>query len=330
MLKKLQIVAPVGAQSGGPESLHNLASLATHLGFDVEIVYFPYGEGHQVPQRYLHYQIPVSTLKDEVGVAVVFPEIYCMLSLRLKNAKPLIWWLSVDFFQRIKYHSLRDKVRYFLMALRGERPFRGVKALKGLTHLTKAAYDRAFLEKKEITGMQLSGPISSFYLRPYSDELILKKKNIILYSTHRNTKIVTALIVHFPEFNFIPLSGLSEDQLRELYLSSKLFIDFGNHPGKERMPREAAVSGCCVVTGLLGSAANDEDIPIPKRFKLDIEDPDFFVKFKLLVADVFDNFLITSKEFEAYRHEIYNEPAQQERDFLNIVEKINLKQARIN
>ena len=166
MLNKLQVVAPVGAQSGGPESLHNLARLAIRLGFDVEIVYFPYGEGHQVPDRYVHYQIPVSTLKDEVDVAVVFPEIYCMQALSLKNAKPLIWWLSVDFFQRIKYHSLRDKIRYFLMALRRERPFGGVKTLRGLTHLTKASYDRAFLEKNKITGMQLSGPISSFYLQP--------------------------------------------------------------------------------------------------------------------------------------------------------------------
>lgn len=330
MLNKLQVVAPVSAQSGGPESLHNLARLAIRLGFDVEIVYFPYGEGHQVPVRYLHYQIPVSTLKDEVNVAIVFPEIYCMQALGLKNAKPLIWWLSVDFFKRIKYHSLRDKVRYFLMALRGERPLGGVKTLRGLTHLTKAAYDRTFLKKNGITGMQLSGPISSFYLQPCPNSLIIKKQNTILYSTHRNTNIVAALIVRFPDLIFFPVSGLSEQQLREVYLSSKLFIDFGNHPGKERMPREAAVSGCCVVTGLLGSAANDEDIPIPKRFKLDIEDSDFFVKFKLLASDIFDNFLSTSKEFEAYRHEIYNEPAQQERDFLNIVEKINLKQARIN
>jgi hypothetical protein len=330
MLNKLQVVAPVGAQSGGPESLHNLARLAIRLGFDVEIVYFPYGEGHQVPDRYVHYQIPVSTLKDEVDVAVVFPEIYCMQALRLKNAKPLIWWLSVDFFQRIKYHSLRDKIRYFLMALRRERPFGGVKTLRGLTHLTKASYDRAFLEKNKITGMQLSGPISSFYLQPCPDELIIKKENTILYSTHRNTKIVASLILRFPEFNFISLSSLSEQKLRELYLSSKLFIDFGNHPGKERMPREAVVSGCCIFTGLLGSAANDEDIPIPKRFKLDVEDPKFYDKFKTLVSEVFDNFFVTSKEFDSYRREIYADPAQQEKDFLYISDKISLKPKHIN
>jgi hypothetical protein len=324
MFNKLQVVSPAGAQSGGPESLHNLASLAKRLGFDVEMVYFPYGEGHQVPDRYAHYQVPVATLKDEVNVVVVFPEIYCMQSLRLKKAKPLIWWLSVDFFQRIKYYSIRDKLRYFLMALRGERPFAGVKALKGLTHITKAAYDRAFLKKNEMTGMQLAGPISGFYLQPVPKELVEKKRNVILYSPRRDTKIAPSLMARFPEFNFVPLSGLTEPELRELYVSSKLYIDFGNHPGKERMPREAAASGCCVVTGLLGSAANDEDIPIPKRFKLDVRDPSFFIDFQSVVAEVFNNFSDTSKEFEAYRREIYEDPAQQEKDFLKIAEKLKL------
>lgn len=330
MFNKLQVVSPAGAQSGGPESLHNLASLAKRLGFDVEMVYFPYGKGQGLPDRYVQYQVPVSTLKDDVGVVVVFPEIYCMQALKLKNAKPLIWWLSVDFFQRIKYYSFRDKVRYFLMALRGERPFAGVKALKGLTHITKAAYDRNFLEKNGISGMQLAGPISRFYLQPCQDELMKKKRNVILYSPRRDSKVAPALMARFPEFNFVPLSGLNELQLRDLYQSSKLYIDFGNHPGKERMPREAAACGCCVATGLLGSAANDEDVPIPKRFKFDVADPDFFDKFKAVVSDVFDSFDTTSKEFDAYRREIYEDPVQQERDFLKIAEKLKLVATKRN
>ncbi len=328
MIKKLQIVSPAGAQSGGPESLHNLASLAKRLGFDVEMVYFPYREGHQLPDRYVHYQVPVSTLKDESDVAVIFPEVYCMQAFKLKNAKPLLWWLSVDFFERIKYHSFRDKVRYVLMALRGERPLRGVKALKGITHITKAAYDRAFLEKNGIKGMQLAGPISSFYLQPHSAGLMEQKQNIILYSPRRDTKVAPALMAHFPEYKFVPLSGLSEDGLRNIYRSSKLYIDFGNHPGKERMPREAAACGCCVITGLLGSAANDVDVPIPSRFKLDVNDPRFFEQFKSVVSEVFENFPQVSAEFDSYRREIFEDPAQQEKDFLKIAEELRLEKVQ--
>jgi hypothetical protein len=330
MFKRLQIVSPAGAQSGGPESLHNLASLAKRLGFDVEMVYFPYREGHQVPDRYVHYQVPVSTLKDESDVAVIFPEVYCMQAFKLKNAKPLLWWLSVDFFERIKYHSFRDKVRYVLMALRGERPFFGVKALKGITHITKAAYDRMFLEKNGLSGLQLAGPISSFYLQGHADSTSSAKQrqNVILYSPRRDTKAAPALMAHFPEYKFVPLSGLSEDGLRNFYRSSKLYIDFGNHPGKERMPREAAACGCCVITGLLGSAANDVDVPIPRRFKLDVNDPSFFDKFKSVVSEVFENFPQVSAEFDSYRREIFEDPAQQENDFLKIAEALRLEKVR--
>ncbi len=324
MFKKLQIVSPAGAQSGGPESLHNLASLAKRLGFDVEMVYFPFREGYQVPDRYVHYQVPVSTLKDQSDVAVILPEVFCMQAFKLKNAKPMIWWLSVDFFERIKYYSFRDKVRYFLMALRGERPLRGVKALRGITHITKAAYDRAFLNKNGINGLQLAGPISNTYLQKDLAKAEQQRRDVILYSPRRDTKAAPALIAQFPEYEFVPLTGLNEEGLKDIYGSSKLYIDFGNHPGKERMPREAAACGCCVVTGLLGSAANDEDVPIPRRFKLDMNDPRFFDKFKAIVVDVFENFSRVSQEFEGYRQEIFADPAQQERDFLKIAEAIQL------
>jgi len=46
-------------------------------------------------------------------------------------------------------------------------------------------------------------------------------------------------------------------------VSRKLYVDFGKHPGKDRMPREAAVHGCCIITGRRGAAGNPFDIPIP-------------------------------------------------------------------
>ncbi len=35
---------------------------------------------------------------------------------------------------------------------------------------------------------------------------------------------------------------------------AKLYIDFGYHPGKERMPREACLLDCCLIIGKDGSA----------------------------------------------------------------------------
>ena len=45
------------------------------------------------------------------------------------------------------------------------------------------------------------------------------------------------------------------------------YIDFGPHPGMDRLPREAALAGCVVVTNREGAANFDEDTPLPSQFK---------------------------------------------------------------
>jgi len=91
-------------------------------------------------------------------------------------------------------------------------------------------------------------------------------------------------------------------------LTAKAYIDFGHHPGKDRLPREAALHGTCVITGLYGSAGNTVDIPILDRYKLDPESIHFFSQFQLLITDIFQNFDACQKQFEDYRTIIAAEP----------------------
>ena len=45
------------------------------------------------------------------------------------------------------------------------------------------------------------------------------------------------------------------------------YIDFGPHPGMDRLPREAALAGCVVITNREGAAGFNEDVPLPSEFK---------------------------------------------------------------
>ena len=45
------------------------------------------------------------------------------------------------------------------------------------------------------------------------------------------------------------------------------YIDFGPHPGMDRLPREATLAGCVVITNREGAANFDEDVPLPSEFK---------------------------------------------------------------
>lgn len=70
-----------------------------------------------------------------------------------------------------------------------------------------------------------------------------------------------------PDVNWVPLVNMTNDQVKQKMLNSKVYIDFGNHPGKDRFPREAAISGCCIITGKRGAANYYEDVRIPEKFK---------------------------------------------------------------
>jgi hypothetical protein len=70
-----------------------------------------------------------------------------------------------------------------------------------------------------------------------------------------------------PDLNWQEISGFTPAQVRSLFQTSRLYVDFGKHPGKDRMPREAAIHGCCIITGQRGSASNAFDVPIPRRYK---------------------------------------------------------------
>jgi len=47
-----------------------------------------------------------------------------------------------------------------------------------------------------------------------------------------------------------------------------MYIDFGTHPGKDRIPREAALRNCIVLTNRNGAADNNVDVPIPNEYKI--------------------------------------------------------------
>lgn len=94
--------------------------------------------------------------------------------------------------------------------------------------------------------------------------------------------------------------------MSNLLLKSKVYIDFGNHPGKDRIPREAAISGCCVITGLRGSAKYYEDVPINNEYKIK-DSEDNIIEIINKIQNIFENFEENYLNFEEYRKYILNE-----------------------
>ena len=270
--KKIQVVCQRRLVSGGAESLHNLVFQLRGIGLRADLVYFPevsVDEAH-VSKYFGDYRLSPTRLNDSSGTTIIFPETLCMEALKLKHAQAAIWWLSVDNFLRSKHGKFWDKWRYFKSAIRGERPFGGAAELRGLRHFSKCRYDEVFLGKHGITFERITGPISTRYIEASRclDVMLGQKKDLILYSPETPKSIVALVRNKLPKVSLVEMRGYSSDEMISLYCQAKVFMDFGNHPGQERMPREAVLMGCCVITGMKGAAVYDEDLPLGMKYKL--------------------------------------------------------------
>ena len=106
---------------------------------------------------------------------------------------------------------------------------------------------------------------------------------------------------------------MSFEEILKLQQNSKVYIDFGFHPGKDRIPREAAINGCCVITGMEGAAKFHEDIPISEEYKIEFNE-DNVAKIIEKIKDCFENYETKTKDFVAYKQMILNEESKFEED----------------
>jgi hypothetical protein len=305
LYKRILVVCPANAITAGPEAIHQLVFDLNRLGFNAVIVYHPFHYEYLTPEPYRKYDVKAVLYEDISNELIIFPEIYTTLALKVKHAKSAIWWMSVNNYTCMRYgNPFRDRFRYFKNLIRGKRPWLGINALKPVLHFAQSHYAEKFLANHGIYSESLSDPIPVYTALSYLDSIAGRLKrgnrdNIILYNPHKGKKVTEKLKSSFPDWIFKPLQGYGRDELADIFLNSKIYMDFGHHPGKDRLPREAAIHGCCVITGLYGSALNPIDVPINDRYKLNNELPDFVAKFGVLASDIFNNF---EKHFEIFQH----------------------------
>ena len=307
--KKILVVCPAGAVTGGPEALHQLTAHMNSLGLPAYMCYLPFTETASPPVPYTRYHTQSACYEDVSGNLIIFPEVDPMLALKVKNAQAALWWLSLEnFLERRNIWSLHDRIRYLKRVIQGRRPWGGAKNLKSLLHFSQTEHSTQYLKSCGIDPIPLIDSINEDFLTDKYLDRIDHKENIILYNPTKGWKVTQQLIEQYPEWQFLPLKGLNRDQLSEKLYKAKLYIDFGHHPGRDRLPREAAMHGCCLITGKLGSAGNDVDLPIPSQYKFDSSAPGFVKQFGKLTTDIIDHFPQHYAALNPYRKWLQDEP----------------------
>ena len=259
-------------------------------------------EKYLVPEEYSIYDVKLSKLEDEHDNIIMLPEVATKFAYKIKTAKIAIWWLSVDNYYRKKGDNLiKDSVKYYKDLLRLRLV--PLMLMKNYFHFVQSSYAKDHLSMRGLESEFLSD-----YLNPIHFNQSSKiKEDIILYNPVKGAKITKGLISANRDFTFIPLEKLSNIQVQDLFKRAKVYIDFGNHPGKDRMPREAAMADCCIITGKRGSANNSIDVPIPQKYKFDDSKSVDNSMFRQIVLDIFSDYQKNVLNFGKYKDIIKNE-----------------------
>jgi hypothetical protein len=252
--QRVNILCPAGMVSGGPEALHQLAGALRARGVAAAMVYYPPGP-HIAPAQYRHYGVAVSpAAKDDEASVIVIPEVATSLVWRFPRSQKAIWWLSVDNYFKWQHINPGPSV---------------LEPRAGVAHLCQSHYARDFLTHRQVTPvLMLTDYLTTdaFVEGPAAGRL-----PVVAYNPKKAPETTQRLIARGGGRIWLPLERLDQASLAELLRQVRLYVDFGRHPGRDRIPREAALCGAVVITGRRGAAAFATDVPLPERFRLDEE-----------------------------------------------------------
>ena len=319
MNKKIYIACPANVATGGPELLHQLCHKLRKKGY-ISYMYYYYRKKSENPvhERYEKYNTEcVDYIEDNKNNIIIVPEVNINLLKKFKNIKKSIWWLSVDNYF-ISKNSKRNKIKTIFGLLNFD--YRE----KDIIHLSQSQYAIEFLRQSGIEEKNiyyLSDYLNNVFIEESKCNTKFEKKNNVLYNPKKGYEFTKKIIDMSEGLNWVPLENLKPEEMSKLMMESKVYIDFGNHPGKDRIPREAAISGCCIITGKRGSAKYKEDVYIEDEFKFNDSEENIdsiISKINYLI----ENYENETKKFDLYRDRISKEEIVFEKDIDKIFTKI--------
>lgn len=326
--KVFYVLCPAYVKTGGTELLHQLVKELRVQGKNACMAYTEISDKNPgINPAFLEYiddYVKEEEIEDKVGNTIIVPEIYCPSLEQYRHLKKYIWWLSVDNY--LSNNSFADRARQSGLPSAGKALIQG--KLRDKTeligkadlHLCQSHYAMDYLAgvgigKKKIR--YLSDYVNDIYLEQSEKQPVNKKKDVVLYNPKKGAAFTKKLIQAAPQLHWTPLINLSTDEVLACMRESKVYIDFGNHPGKDRIPREAAVAGCVIITGKRGSAGYAEDVRIPEHYKFDEKTAEKKAIIDLIVSCM-EHYEEHSKDFEDYRNYIKGEKEQFKKDVHDI------------
>jgi hypothetical protein len=274
--RRVAIVAPAGA-TGGPEAIHQFAHALNQIGVDAYLAYVGssnrlevtpdviicHPPGHRPTMEYYKNYSPRVTreIPIDADTLVVIPEVFTNIHTRFRRSGVAIWWLSVD-------NAISNRPE-----LSTESGRRALFGRDDLIHFHQSVYARDWLRKNDARRL--------YDLGDYTSDIFLTSaarkpspSPFASYNSHKGADHAERFFKQAPEFQALGLRNFTKPQLRDIFSERLIYVDFGHFPGKDRMAREAAISGSVVFIQRLGAAANSDDFALADFFKFDPNEVD--------------------------------------------------------
>lgn len=325
------VVCPANVVTGGPDALHQMVYYMQKVGLNCKLAYIADNKKNTlIPEPYKVYIKDFCLFKeieDKENIGIIIPETFAYFSNYFNNAKVYIWWLSVD-NSVIKDIGIIKKIFYVLSyparVIKHKKLYKGAIYAKlksfldaktysffnekdNIVHLCASYYALDYVSKnttKEV--FKCIEPISLYFLEAFQKERIdaYMRDNVILYNPKKSGEFVSVLEKKYKNLQFKPLVNMSQSDLVKAYLQAKLYIDFGPFPGAERIPKEAVLFGCIVITGKHGASAYYNDVVISDNYKFDEK-----LQLKEIVDEIsncLNNYEQEVKQFKEYKSTVIN------------------------
>ena len=339
---------PANLATGGPEALHQLGNiLKNEFKKDIQIFYIPKDHNNPVHTNYIKYNLEFTNkIHDDSKNLLIIPEYFNFLieAQKFNKISKAIWWLSIDNYIGSRFRFTNNKflrsfykipfnlieifnrlTNFFFGILTIEDYLKFIYNLKNINnhdeirqasyHFTQSDYAYNFIKNK----FSYVENLSDFIRKDIFNNLkfsINNKENIICYNPKKSNKFMDFLM-RKSNFKFVPLINLTNEGIIDTLKKSKIYMDIGSHPGKDRLPREAALLGNCIITNKKGSAGNPKDLSIPSEFKFK-ENFKNLDKINNKIKQIFDDYDNEIEKFKDYLNSISNE----ENNFKNQIRNI--------
>jgi hypothetical protein len=216
----------------------------------------------------------------------VLPETLLHLCNKYKwdQTKFVFWWMSLDNyfpisgltdylkFEKLTVRGVATRVKQLIVKKNEPLTFSKIREMESRSlNVYQSSYVNHFLLNQRIYNqLPLSDYINLDFINSKRERIA--KENIVLFNPTKGFETTKRIIASMKGYVFIPLVNLNRNEVQDLFTKAKLYIDFGNHPGKDRIPREAIINDCCIIVGKNGSAKYFQDVPIKAEYKFDNED----------------------------------------------------------